>query len=354
MKYKLLAVSKFPNISGVNIGDYMQALASSQFLPRVDGFIDRDEELKDYDGDFCKVIMNGWYMHLPKNWPPSNLIDPLFVAFHLNSGVKKELLSYESISYLKCHQPIGCRDLNTMELLRNNGVEAYFSGCMTLTLGEKYHSKDKVDKTYIVDPIYNGTLCINTILQAISITFLHPLDILKLFRTKDLHLHYGRNLMSKFFKTALYYKEYSRVFGRKLVMDSIYISQENMYYKTHFKTDADRLTEAERLIKMYAKARLVITSRIHCALPCLGLETPVIYLEKGYDIEESKCRLGGLRELFNIVKITNGILTPCFDTTLPITESNHPSNKDAWRKLANDLKCRCRAFMLESTILTKK
>lgn len=89
MKYKLLAVSKFPNISGVNIGDYVQAIASAQFLPHMDGFIDRDEELKYYDGEPCKVIMNGWYMHLPQNWPPSNLIDPLFVAFHLNSGVKK-------------------------------------------------------------------------------------------------------------------------------------------------------------------------------------------------------------------------------------------------------------------------
>lgn len=117
MKYKLLAVSKFPNISGVNIGDYVQALASSQFLPHIDGFIDRDEDLKDYAGEPCKVIMNGWYMHLPQNWPPSDLIDPLFVAFHLNSGVKEVLLSSQSIAYLKSHQPIGCRDLNTLYLL---------------------------------------------------------------------------------------------------------------------------------------------------------------------------------------------------------------------------------------------
>ena len=147
MKYKLLAVSKFPNISGVNIGDYVQALASSQFLPHIDGFIDRDEDLKDYAGEPCKVIMNGWYMHLPQNWPPSDLIDPLFVAFHLNSGVKEVLLSSQSIAYLKSHQPIGCRDLNTLYLLSKNGVDAYFSGCMTLTLGEKYHSEEKEDKT---------------------------------------------------------------------------------------------------------------------------------------------------------------------------------------------------------------
>ena len=133
-------------------------------------------------------------------------------------------------------------------------------------------------------------------------------------------------------------------------MNSIYVNQESMYYKVHSKTDAERLAEAERLVKMYAKASLVITSRIHCALPCLGLETPVIYLEKGNDIEESKCRLGGLSDLFNIVKIDNGTLIPQFDAALPITPSNHPSNKDAWRSLANELKRRCREFVSTTTI----
>ena len=345
MKYKLLAVSKFPNISGVNIGDYVQALASAQFLPHIDGFLDRDEDLKDYDGEPCKVIMNGWYMHLPQNWPPSDLIDPLFVAFHLNSGVKKELLSPASISYLKSHQPIGCRDLNTMELLRNNGVEAYFSGCMTLTLGEKYHSEEKDGKTYIVDPIINAYLDMNQILKAISILLRHPQGMLKLFHKKELHLHNGRNFVKEIIKKALFYKEYSRVFGRNLVMNSTYVTQESMYYKVHFKSDGERLTEAERLVKMYAKAQLVVTSRIHCALPCLGLETPVIYLEKMDDIEESKCRLGGLRELFNIVQVNHGTLMPQFDTALPITVTHHPSNKDIWRSLANDLKHRCREFI---------
>ena len=133
--------------------------------------------------------------------------------------------------------------------------------------------------------------------------------------------------------------------GRKLVMESTYVTQESMCYKTLFKTDAERLSEAERLVKMYAKARLVITSRIHCALPCLGLETPVIYLEKGSDIEESKCRLAGLRELFNVVSVENGVLSPRFDTVLPITVTNHPSNKSAWRKLADELKQKCREFV---------
>lgn len=81
MKYKILAVS---TVNEINIGDYIQALASSQFLPRVDGFIQR-EELKDYDGEECKMIMNGWYMHNPKQWPPSKkfiLYMLLYILIH--------------------------------------------------------------------------------------------------------------------------------------------------------------------------------------------------------------------------------------------------------------------------------
>lgn len=47
MKYKLLSIK---GQGGVNIGDYIQALASSQFLPQIDGFIDR-ERLKDYNSE---------------------------------------------------------------------------------------------------------------------------------------------------------------------------------------------------------------------------------------------------------------------------------------------------------------
>lgn len=44
INYELIAGSKLPNI-----WDYIQVLISCQVLPQVDGFIDRDEELKHYD-----------------------------------------------------------------------------------------------------------------------------------------------------------------------------------------------------------------------------------------------------------------------------------------------------------------
>lgn len=148
MKYKLLGVS---TEDGVNIGDYIQALAAGQYYDNVDGFVQR-EKLSEYSGEPSAIIMNGWFMHHPFNWPPpQDLIKPLFVAFHINVSSEKELLSKKSIEYLKNHSPIGCRDQRTCRLLRDKGVDAYFSGCLTLTLGNRYHTEEKSGRVFFVD-----------------------------------------------------------------------------------------------------------------------------------------------------------------------------------------------------------
>ena len=35
---------------------------------------------------------------------------------------------------LKKYEPIGCRDLKTTDKLKNKGIDAYFSGCLTTTI----------------------------------------------------------------------------------------------------------------------------------------------------------------------------------------------------------------------------
>jgi polysaccharide pyruvyl transferase WcaK-like protein len=44
-----------------------------------------------------------------------------------------------------------------------------------------------------------------------------------------------------------------------------------------------RFQRAEALLERYARARLVITSRLHGALPCLALGTPVIFVHRDLD-----------------------------------------------------------------------
>ena len=98
-------------------------------------------------------------------------------------------------------------------------------------------------------------------------------------------------------------------------------------------------------MEKYAKARLVVTSRIHCALPCLGLETPVIFTELANQSEASLCRFGGLRDLFNVIVWKNGKLQSDFNIVNKITEvSDVPLNKELWKPLAQALIVRCKDF----------
>jgi polysaccharide pyruvyl transferase WcaK-like protein len=107
--------------------------------------------------------------------------------------------------------------MHTLRLLKRKGVNAYFSGCLTLTLKNRY--KKRNDKIYLVD-IGNET------------KKLLPLDIVE--KSESLS-HISRKKYFKFLR-------------------------------------------AKRLLKKYARAKLVITSRLHCALPCIAFGTPVIFI----------------------------------------------------------------------------
>lgn len=269
MKTALLSIS---TEKAINIGDYIQALASAQFCGKNSIFIER-EKIDEYEGEEVKMIMNGWFMHHPEHWPPSTRIHPLFVAFHLNDLADKQLLDGRSISYLKQYEPIGCRDKKTVEKLIAQGVRAYFSGCMTLTLGLKYHSNEKDGSVYITDP----TITIKSTKEKIYYLFkslVSVRSIRNLCRKDFLTKH---KKISRWIRVAKFYFVYSKLFDKRMLQEAIYITQEDEFYHK-FGNPAKLLDEAERLVNSYSKASCVITSRIHCALPCLGVETPVIYI----------------------------------------------------------------------------
>ena len=340
MKYKLISVSTVP---AINIGDYVQALASSQFYPQVDGFIER-EALKEYTGEECKVIMNAYYMHDSLHWPPAHQIKPLFVAMHINSLVRERFALQDSINYLKeYNMPIGCRDLDTKDFLEKNGVDSYFSGCLTLTLGQKYKYTGNRSGVYFVDPkvtfknrfekmyYYLLSFCQNSQVKKIG---------QKYYKKTILSAH-ERSYVSKFLS------KYSKLFTVDTIMDAEYISQESAYYNNTFRTNEALLSEAERLVKLYSTASLVVTSRIHCALPCMGLETPVLLINNGEQKESSACRLRGLRELFNVLNWTNAGIKANFEHTGKLSVVNHPNNKETWRPLAKDLIEKCTKFIYD-------
>lgn len=324
MKNALMIVS--PNKYNVlNIGDYIQALAAQQYLGHIDVYIDRDYELSTYNGDPVNMIMNGWYMDHPENFPPSDKIHPFYIAVHINRLALPEILRDECIKHFKKYQPIGCRDYNTVQLLQAKGVDAYFSGCLTLTLGKTYKWNGERKGIYMVDPYfstYNFSKRPSMILKALYTNYFKIRIISK--KKKDTSL---RALLHN----SIFFREYRKCFEENILLEAEYISQSNSEI-AHLSIK-ERFDYAKELIQKYSKAKLVITSKIHCGLPCLGLETPVIYtLDKQAD-SISTDRFGGLIDLFNVIEWNKDSLT----SSRKININNIPQNKDSWEIIAEKL-----------------
>lgn len=321
-----------------NIGDHIQSLAAHQFLTEPIAYLNR-ERLNKYCGEPLKVIMNGWYMHEPQNWPPSKDIVPYFISFHINSVAKEALLSPDSIEYFKKWEPIGCRDNETVRLLAQKGVKAYFTGCMTLTLGEKYESKERCDKVYFVDPHFEYKKGILSLSSYLLVLLFNYKSIKKISNSM-----YGNISLKSLIKTASFFNDYRKVFTESLLTRAVYVSQ---YLKdSDFESDDQKFSYAEELLNNYARARFVVTSRIHCALPCLGMGTPVIYIENVNQPEMSYCRLGGLREFFNIISYDKGKMRSLFCELKTKIDNNFTfSNQNVHEKYKKLLIEGCKRFL---------
>jgi len=175
------------------------------------------------------------------------------ISIHINNI---DNISQRTLDYFKKHEPIGCRDIATRDFLRQNGIDAYFSGCLTLTLGRTYRvaAENRRGGIYFVD--YDMGLPEN--------------------RDMDNCL---TNILKKYSKLPTYHITHD--------------CPMTMH-------PWEKLRSAEWLIRAYANASLVITSRIHCALPCLGLGVPVILVRKDFD----KKRFLGLYDFFNYLGFT--------------------------------------------------
>ena len=334
MRYKLLSVENFPI---VNIGDYIQALAASQFLPCVDGFVNR-EDLADYDGEECRVVMNGWFMHNPDRWPPNERIHPFFISFHINVLAAEKMLDEKGIYYLRRFEPIGCRDVYTCNLLKGYGIEAYFSGCLTLTLGHNYCFNGKRNGVFFVDPYIPKLDSIYVLYKDIVCLLTHPLLNYKISRK----FIFNKSIIKRNLTIARFVRLYSCVFTNDTLTSAIYISHQNQFYATL--SNKERIQEAERLVRLYAKAYFVVTSRLHCALPCLGLGTSVYFTHKIENDLVSACRYGGLIELFNKIKVDSAKTFCDFDTNGKLSCDNVKVNKDSWIKIAELISKKCSAF----------
>lgn len=286
-----------------NIGDYIQVLAAKRFYDEYTGLkqiipVMRDElNTVNVRG---KLIMNGWFTNVPDNWPPSESINPLYVSFHLNAKASDKILSkQENVDYFKRHEPIGCRDVYTAESLRRKGIDAYFSGCLTLTIGDLYKTEECSDKVYIVDPYFKGSTHPHPVFKGIFLICTKPLMIKKI--AKGL---YHNTSFKSMLLAAQFYNIYTKLFSKEIIEHAEYIQHMNAEI-AQMENDDARFNYADTLLKKYARASLIITGRIHCALPSIGMGSRVVFTIRSTDNIESTCRYDGLKELFNVAYISN-------------------------------------------------
>ncbi|WP_343486901.1 polysaccharide pyruvyl transferase family protein [Allomuricauda sp. d1] len=335
MKYAL--IDNTHSSSGlVNIGDYVQSLAAAQYLPKVDFYVERDK-LNRSDYEEAKLILNGWHTYRPENWPPNPNLDVKIISFHLNPRFSKAFFANpNTVSYLKKNGPVGCRDYNTMKLMEQQGIPAYYSFCLTTTLDLKYRTEEKTDDIYMVDVLYDYDY---------SLIYKHdPKRILY-------HL-----LNGKIFKRMNWVKR-NKILRQHIAPD---VLENAIKVKHHFKSNMDVETKfkiTEELLKKYAAAKLVITSRIHCALPCLAMGTPVLFILDG--LEDEKIHLSRFKGILTHINILsaqdkneiNKLFGERMNVVHPeeVNWNDPPKNPTSFKKYAEELKKSCQEFILQNS-----
>ena len=119
-------------------------------------------------------------------------------------------------------------------------------------------------------------------------------------------------------------------------------------------TNEDLLNYAESLVKQYSKAKMVVTSRIHAGLPCLGMSTPVVFIANEEVTSMSgnfntPGRLDGLLELFRVINLSKkGVFSTGDSVFAKIKKfglKTHFANKEDYKVYSDKLDKQLTEFM---------
>ncbi len=336
---------------GKNIGDYIQSIAQRQFIRDKETCYVDIEYLSDFKSDQqVNVIMNGWFTWDCSKFLPPACINPLFVSFHLTPIKEKDFFTKEITEYLKKYQPIGARDMKTTEMMRAHGIDSYYSGCLTMTLGKEY-MQDAASHTgdvYVVDPYYEigGDMSLPHIVRytkMIWYTIRHFKAAWKLkdklVRTRHSIIRHISDWVDKIVCAANFYHIYSQRFSDEILFNAKYISA----VVSSELPNEEKFAIADKMLRDYANARFVISSRLHVSLPCLALGTKNVFIVPSVKNEDKgvlnfSSRIGGCESMFNLLEYKNGKLV---DKANPLPKKislqNCPSNPDEYLKYAAEL-----------------
>ncbi len=222
--------------STINLGDDIQTVATLPYLNHPSISFDRDSLALQESEDKIIILMNAWWAANPENaFPPANCFLPVFIGFHIAASFTQYFSQPKCVAYLKTHAPIGCRDVFTMNILQQMGVDTFFSGCLSTTF-EKRESEPVNGKIIMVDTA--------------RVDYLIPL-LLKKEAIVTTHAYTG-----------------DRALRENAVNDLMHL------YRT--------------------TASLIITTRLHSALTCSAIGIPVVFFFNPEDPRASSAEQIGL------------------------------------------------------------
>lgn len=210
-----------------NLGDDLVTLAAMQRLPRVDFHLDADAldaPLPSLaDDDRLVLLAPGLFLRSSAHWPPEKHIAPVCTGVHISEedawGLPLSTLDGAGLDALHACAPIAARDVRTANRLARLNIPHTLTGCLTLTLEHRKMRR-------------RGVVCCDV-----------PEDVVSIIRS----------------------------------------FREDVTILTHGVSDPSpdfdqRMTDAKTLLRRYASAEMVFTRRLHCAMACLALGTPVLLL----------------------------------------------------------------------------
>jgi Capsular polysaccharide synthesis protein/Polysaccharide pyruvyl transferase/Methyltransferase domain len=245
-----------------NLGDHIQIFAGADLLRRagyVPSFlVDRDDEIAHAPPVANEIapgiLLNGWFKTNPSEWPPHPAYRPLYLGFHIRLFQAPSLISPLALEHYAAHGPIGCRDRYTLSLLRSHGVEAFLSHCLSVTLPRRLPDPDTQTELFVV--------------------------------SRD-----------------------------RQILDFLPSSIGPYTFLSHYSGSTDfaqNLGRAIELLKTYRdRARLVVTTMLHCALPAIAMGIPVVVFyppNEGAQRDSDLERFSSLAELVRIFRPSEAAL----------------------------------------------
>lgn len=210
-----------------NLGDDLVTLAAMQRLPRVDRTLDVDALDAPLSGladdDHLVLLASGLFLRSSAHWPPEKHIAPVCIGVHISEedawGLPVSSLDGAGLEALAACAPIAARDVRTANRLAKLNIPHTLTGCLALTLEHPPVKR-------------SGVICCDAPEEVVAVI-------------------------------------------REFRQDVSCVTHELSNPSPDFSA---RMDSAKAMLTRYASAEMVFTRRLHCAMACLAVGTPVLLL----------------------------------------------------------------------------